>query len=118
MDDPPKTIRDRVIECVVLLASAKGQKEYERDVPIAYVPAELKSSFCDDLFHPKSPDFTGSFSEVELKDLAVLYGLLHRASKSFRDCPSLSVGQMLKLSQWREVMFFSKGLADRLKNTA
>ena len=41
--------RDRYIEVLELLADHEAQAEYERNVPIADVPAELLSMWFDDL---------------------------------------------------------------------
>ena len=81
MEKGPKAIRMAVLKEIGLLAHASMQAQYERNVPMADVPAELICGFCDDLFHPKSRTFLDAFTGDEIKDLAVLYGLLHLASR-------------------------------------
>ena len=72
MNDESKQYRKRVVEEIKLLASPSNQMKYERDVPIADVPAELICGFVDDLYHPKSELFLHAFTEQELKSLAEL----------------------------------------------
>jgi hypothetical protein len=45
-------IRRRIVEHIDLLAHPSKQFEYEKNVPIADVPAELVCGFCDDLYSP------------------------------------------------------------------
>ena len=58
------SVRAQVIEHIELLSLPSEQLEYERDVPIADVPAELVCGFCDDLYHPKSPEILLAFTEL------------------------------------------------------
>ncbi len=115
MDENSKAIRAAVLEHIVLLAHASQQTKYENDVPIADVPAELICGFCNDLFHPKSSTFLGAFVEDEIKDLAVLYGLLHLASEAINASPVRTVADLQKRAEWRKVMNFSKELESRFR---
>lgn len=72
-DASAQAYRDALVEHVELVASAEAQLEYEADVPIADVPAELICGFVDDLYHPKSESMLGGFTEAELKSLAEFY---------------------------------------------
>lgn len=110
MDKNSKAVRMAVLEHVRLLARASAQTQYEKDVPMADIPAELVCGFCDELFHPKSQTFLDAFTEDEIKDLAVLYGLLHLASRRMDDSPPLQVADLQKLPEWRQVMTFAKEL--------
>ncbi len=85
MDRRIKAVWKAVLDHIGLFARAPLQVRYENDVPIADVPGELVSGFCDDLFHPRSQAFLDAFNEDEIRDLAVLYGLLHLASRSFEE---------------------------------
>jgi hypothetical protein len=114
MDQKPQAIRQTVFEHIRLLARASLQTQYEKDVPVADIPGELVSIFCDDLFHPKSPAFRDAFTEVEIKDLAVLYGLLHFASQKINESHPLKVAELQKLPEWRSVMVFAKELEANL----
>jgi hypothetical protein len=107
-------IRAAVVEHIKLLAHPSEQLEYEKKVPIADVPAELVCGYCDDLYHPKSPDFINAFSEEELKSLAELYGLLCLASKT----KVSSVTELLKLPEWRNVVSVAKELYASYQKTA
>jgi hypothetical protein len=103
------SIRDNVVAEIQLLSLPSRQLEYEKDVPIADVPAELICGFCDDLYHPKSEEFVAAFGEDELKALAHLYGLLSEAAK----VRVTSVTELLKTDEWRNVVSFAKNLSDR-----
>jgi len=107
-------VRSSVIDAVNLLARASEQQEYERGVPHAFVPAELIEIYASDTFHPKNQDFIDAFSEIELKALARLYGLVCTASEAAVRTSVHSVHDLQKLSEWRKVMRFAKDLADRL----
>ncbi len=110
MDKKSKAIRMAVLEHIRLIARASLQAQYEIDVPIADVPAELVCGFCDDLFHPKSQTFLDAFTEDEIRDLAVLYGLLHLASGRMNKSHPLQVAELQELPEWRSVMTFAKEL--------
>ncbi|MEY4485285.1 MAG: hypothetical protein RL693_2737 [Verrucomicrobiota bacterium] len=100
-------IRESIIEIIELLSQPSQQLEYEKNVPIANVPAELICGFCNDLYHPKSQSFISAFSENELKSMAHLYGLLSEASK----ITVHSVPELLKTSEWRSVIALAKEMS-------
>jgi hypothetical protein len=104
--------RSAILEGVALLASASAQIEYEKNVPHAFIAAELIEGFATDLYHPKSPDFVDAFSEAELKDLAQLYGLVHAAGQRMQKASVHSVSDLQKLPEWRQVMSLAKTLHD------
>ena len=110
MDKKSKAVREAVFEHIRLLARPSLQAQYEKDVPIADVPAELVCGFSDDLFHPKSQAFLDAFTEDEIRDLAVLYGLLLLASRRMGEPHTLRVSDLQKLPEWRSVMTFAKEL--------
>lgn len=112
-----REFRTIVSECLGLLASAKAQADYEKDVPSVYVPDELISRFCDDLFLPKARIFLDAFSEDEVRDLAVLYGMLHIASRRMKEARPAGVAELQKLLEWRTVMTFAKQLEATLGRT-
>jgi hypothetical protein len=96
-------LRRRVAEWVKMLAHAGDQLAYERDVPIADVPAELVCVYSE-LFQPKSPEFVEAFTDYELRRLAELYGLVIAASKVH----VTSVAELQKTPGWRAVMALAK----------
>ena len=103
------TARDSVLSAVGLLASASKQISYERNAPIAFVPAEL-AEVADDLYRPKSREYVEAFSDDELRDLAHLYGLVREAAPG----QASSVAELQKQPGWHRVMAVAKGLAARL----
>jgi hypothetical protein len=107
-------LRQRVVEHVRLLARPSDQLEYEKNVPIANVPAELVSGFCDDLYSPKGLALSNAFTNDELKGLAHLYGLLVEAAKA----DVASVSELLKSPPWRAVIALAKELDDHYSRTA
>jgi len=109
------TCRESLLDCLSALGSQGSQLEYQKSVPIAYVPSELASQFFDDIFHPKSPQFISEFSEEELKDVAVFAGFLHIASKQVEGAGSPPLQEVLKLTRWREMMDQAKLTCERLK---
>ena len=107
------SIRQQVAEHIRLLAHPGEQLEYERRVPIADVPAELVSGFCDDLYAPRSVEFIEAFSDRELKDLAHLYGLLCEAAKA----KVHSVAELRKSAAWQLVLRLARELDDHYART-
>jgi len=101
------SIRKAIITEIELLSLPSKQLEYEKNVPIANVPAELICGFCDDLYHPKSEQMLSLFNEDELKDLAHLYGLLCEAAP----IEAASVSELLKHDKWRAVVTLAKELS-------
>ena len=118
MNEEAQAYRQRVVDTIALLASASEQLRYERDVPIADVPSELVCGFTDDLFHPKSRSFLDAFTEQEMKSLAEIYGMLCIASKVIEQQNCHRVTELQKISEWRSVMAFAKGLEAVLGGTA
>ena len=57
-------------DLLLLLSDREAQRAYERDVPIANVPAELLSMWFDDIYHPSSDRFGAAFSDDERAELA------------------------------------------------
>ncbi len=115
MNEQSKQYRQRVVEQIELLASPSDQMKYERDVPIADVPAELICGFADDLYHPKSELFLNAFTDLELRSLAELYGMICIASKAFTKQDCHCVADIQKTPEWRSVMAFAKDLVVKLK---
>lgn len=105
--------RSAILEEIALLASASAQTRYEKDVPHAFVAGELIERFATDYYHPKNSEFVDAFTEAELKDLALLYGLLHTAAQRIRPAKVHSVSDLQKLPEWREVMSLAKTLRGR-----
>lgn len=62
--------RSVIRELLALLADPAAQREYEVEVPIANVPAELVFMWFDDHYHPDSSWFIEAFSPGERERLA------------------------------------------------
>ena len=107
--------RSAILEEIALLASASAQTEYEKQVPHAFVAAELIEGFATDLYHPESHEFVDAFTEDELKCLAQLYGLVHAAGQRMGQENVHSVSDLQKLPEWRQVMSLAKTLHDRFQ---
>ena len=111
MEEQAQKFRAAVLEHIRLVASAGAQLKYEKDVPIAQVPAELICGFVDDIYHPKSELMLAAFTNDELRDLAEFYGRLCIASEAFSREDATTVKEILKIPEWRSVMTFAKQLA-------
>ena len=72
-------IRSSIHEHLELLANTEAQREYERNVPSADVPAELFCVWFDDCYQPESLAFLAAFSPEELDALAAFTDLLTAA---------------------------------------
>lgn len=68
--DTPAGFRASIIALLETLSSKKLQEQYQEEVPIANVSAELVCGWFDDLYHPKAPGFAASFREAELQALS------------------------------------------------
>jgi hypothetical protein len=102
--------RELIKQVLGLLSSPSQQLEYEKEVTQADVVAELISSFCDDIYHPKNSAFIEAFSNDELLDLARLYGLMNEASRH----RAQSVSALLKQDEWRRVVALASEISGRL----
>jgi hypothetical protein len=102
MVDPAYTPRVGIRQLLSLLASEEEQLAYERDVPIADVPAELLCLWFDDTYHP---DFgwRAYFADRELEALACFNALYGRQKKRLpTSCGTIRT--WLASPVWREVM--------------
>jgi hypothetical protein len=71
MSFPPMAavdLRNNIVGLMRMLASKNEQLAYERDVPIANVPAELVCMWFDDFYHPEAGLFLEAFSPAELPE--------------------------------------------------
>ena len=102
------SIRKAIIKEIELLSSPSMQLQYEIDVPIANVPAELVCGFCDDLFHPESEQIKSQFTGQEINELSLLY-------KALSDTTNIEVStvkELLKHKKWLAVIEKAKILRD------
>jgi hypothetical protein len=89
-----------------LLSQPSQQIEYAAYVPIANIHVMLVGQFCSHLFRPKNQQFLEAFTEDEIKDLAMLYGLLVGTGR----LRASSATDLLKQPQWRRIVEFAKDL--------
>ncbi len=68
MDDTV-AFRDSIKNLLELLSSKEDQLKYQKDIPIANVPAELLCMWFDDCYHPNTRLFKRSFSSNEQEKL-------------------------------------------------
>jgi hypothetical protein len=69
-EDDIKESRQVFSSLLQLIADFKSQVDYQREVPIANVPAELVCMWFDDHYHPEREWFKESFAEEERKLMA------------------------------------------------
>jgi hypothetical protein len=77
-------LRAVLVEALLYIASSEKARGYQRNVPIADVPAEL---FCrwDDEYHPDDPILPEAFTEDELKALASFHSQFEKVSNATPD---------------------------------
>jgi len=93
-------LRNNVVSLMRLLASKDEQLAYEREVPIANVPAELVCMWFDDIYHPDSDLFIEAFSLPERERLArfdTYYDARHKQLPN-------TLTEMHQNQAWLEVM--------------
>jgi len=76
-EDRLHTTRRMLRQLLELIGDFSAQRKYERDVPIANVPAELVCDWFDDQYHPDARFFSDAFSSQEraaLADFNAFYG--------------------------------------------
>ena len=103
-------VRRHIVELVQLLASSEQQLAYQRDVPIANVPAELVCMWFDDLYHPQWDLFVEAFSETERNRLATF----HRFYDARVEQLPNSLEEMHQSVVWRDVMSEAKQVLNDL----
>ena len=92
-------LRESIVDTLKIIASKRAQIEYEKNVPIANVPAELACMWFDDLYHPKAYLFLESFSEEERAVLAKFNAFYEARLDSLPK----TLKELHKSSEWNEV---------------
>ena len=113
-EDLLANIRTSVIEVLQLLADPEAQREYERNVAIADVPAELFCLWFDDVYHPESPAHQAAFSPGELDLLAEFTKLFLDAEAELPD-PLPRLRELQAHPAWSRVV---SGAASTLRGLA
>jgi len=105
--------RDRAIEILELISSFAAQVEYERNVPIANVPAEMLCMWFDDYYHV-TPKFKESFSAEELTTLEQFNSFFDsRTSKLPSD--KLGLNALQNSPVWKEISVEAKQTLNKIK---
>ncbi|WP_421810889.1 hypothetical protein [Flagellimonas sp.] len=94
-----KRIRQNVLDVLKLWASKDEQLEYQKNVPIADVSAELFCQWGDDFYHPETPQFRLAFNENERKVLADFDKTFNLISdKTSKNLPNIV--DFVKTNEW------------------
>lgn len=91
-------VRNRIIEYLELAASFEDQQQYEREVPIAYVPYEVINQWGDQVWkHPRENPHNGDiYDEAEVEALCRYQEVLEATSRAVPDdYPALSKVQAM-----------------------
>ena len=101
--------RDRYLEILRLIADPEAQRRYERDVPIANVPAELACMWFDDLDAAWPAGNLTPSDALRLNAFTALY------DSRVEDLPTGGgVAALHASARWREVMDEAKAVLDDL----
>ena len=102
--------RNQYLEALRLIADPEAQRAYERDVPIANVPAELVCMWFDDLA-AETP-----FADLAPADAVRLQAFTEFFGKRVETLPVDGCVAALQASvAWREVMTEAKATLDSLE---
>lgn len=106
------SIRDAVLRELEVLASLELQSRYERDVPVADVPAELVCGWFDDLDLPASASkvFTGT-------DLESVQRFSDSFETALKDLEGLSLSELHANPPWLKVVESAGILLRQLRGT-
>lgn len=108
--------RRSIHELLVLIGDRDAQRAYERDVPIANVPAELICMWFDDHFQPGSGWFVSAFSNDELAELAAFNDFYRARTDKLPTSGGIDVLQ--KAREWDEIVDRARATLTRLGWTA
>ena len=95
-------LRKLVVQSLELFSSEEAAFEYQQQVPIANVPAELFCWWFDDTYMPSSGVFCSAFTLQELRDLAAFNKVFESASSQIGEPPAL-LEQLFALPSWQQV---------------
>lgn len=95
-----RTIRNGIISVLELWASKEAQLNYQKDVPIANVPAELFCQWCDDSYHKESPIIGKEFSIKEKEALVQFDEIINRISAlTPEELPGIT--EFIETNEWK-----------------
>jgi hypothetical protein len=104
--------RRSIHELLVLIGDRDAQRAYERDVPIANVPAELICMWFEDHYHPAAGWFVSAFSADELAELAAFNDFYRARTDNLPTSGGIDVLQ--KAREWGEIVNRARATLVRL----
>ncbi|MGH1456519.1 MAG: hypothetical protein ACRBDI_07040 [Alphaproteobacteria bacterium] len=109
-----KNFRNNLLETLELISSKKDQLEYQKNVPVAYVSAEIFCWWEDDYQIPKNEDwYQEAFSKGELEILAEFdkeFEIV--ANKTPDNLPDIE--EFVLTPEWRELSSAAKAALKKL----
>lgn len=112
-----KRIRRNILNVLDLWSSQEEQLEYQENVPIAQVSAELFCQWADDSYHPESRQFKMAFDEKEREILAEFDKTFNSISeKTLNDLPDIN--DFVKTTEWKIINRAAIETVEKIKNTA
>ena len=112
-----KRIRQNVLNVLDLWSSKEEQLEYQKNVPIAQVSAELFCQWADDSYHPDSRQFKMAFNEKEREVLTYFDKTLNFISeKTPNNLPDIV--EFVKTNEWQIVNQAAIDAVKKIKNMA
>ena len=116
LDSADLASRRKAIELLALLASADQQLSYERDVPIADVPAELLCMWFDDFYDAKRIGSDFAFNEADRAALARFHHVFDERANRLPPSNG-TVRTWLENSVWNEIMQEAARAIDEFSRT-
>ncbi|RDV37653.1 hypothetical protein DV096_14210 [Bradymonadaceae bacterium TMQ3] len=105
--------RENILNALELIADGAGQREYQRQVPFASVPAELFNQW-DDFYYPEDDRFRETFSDVELLVLSRFDRVLNDiADATAQERPPLD--EFMKTEAWKTLSFAAREALSRIE---
>ena len=108
-------IRKLILEAIELWSSKEAQLEYQKNVPIADVSAELFGQW-DEIYNPEDKLFRMAFNETELKMLADFENVLIRETTRVTPYNVPDIEHFVYTLEWREINKEATNLLKYLKN--
>lgn len=99
----PDQMRRNVSDLLTLLSDVEAQREYQRDVPIASVPVEMRCMWLDDMYHPDDAVFRRAFSAEERAALAKFHAIYEAVTAEIRPWPEV-LADLQALPAWDRVL--------------
>ena len=112
-----KRIRQNILDTLDLWSLKDKQLEYQKNVPIAQVSAELFCQWADDFYHPESVHFKMAFNEKEKEILADFDKIFNQISDGApNDLPDIA--DFVKTDEWQIVNQAAIETLKKIRNTA